>query len=145
MTVLFWPPCPLPARREVSCMVFRILLYIALATFIFGLVFKVSAWFSRTISLPPGYNTFFNRLAAFATDFIRTIFSFKLLKILKTILLDVGLQRKTFRDNKLRWIMHIMIYGGFVSLLLMRVIFESSVDKEVRSDPGMQGFIEALK
>ncbi len=100
-------------------MVFRVLLYIALTVFILGLVYKVSLWFSRTIGLSPANNLFRHRVSAFFQGFIGVLSGRKVWKLLKSLLLDVILQRRTFKENVLRWVMHIMIYAGFMLLLLM--------------------------
>jgi heterodisulfide reductase subunit C/nitrate reductase gamma subunit len=105
-------------------MVFRVLLYIALAIFILGLVYRVSTWFSRTIGIPPGNNTFSHRFSAFVTGLIRVIFSVRVLSLLRVFFLDVILQRRILREDLTRWVMHMMIYGGFMLLLLMHALGE---------------------
>lgn len=105
-------------------MVFRLLFYTALAVFILGLVYRISTWFSRTIGVAPRNNTLSRRLLAFFKGLAGVIFSRKILILLKTFLLDVLLQRRTLKEDSLRWVMHMMIYWGFMLLLLMHALGE---------------------
>ncbi|MFH1951942.1 MAG: heterodisulfide reductase-related iron-sulfur binding cluster, partial [Pseudomonadota bacterium] len=53
---------------------------------------------------------------------ISTVLSPKIIPLLKTLVLDVILQRKVLREDFLRWLMHMCIYGGFMLLLLMHAL-----------------------
>ena len=105
-------------------MVFSVLLYIALTIFILGLIYRVSTWFYRTIGVYPDNNTSLNRFFAFVKGLIKVIFSAKILVLLKALCLDVFLQRRTFKEDILRWSMHMLIYAGFMLLFLMHALGE---------------------
>ena len=105
-------------------MIFRVLLYFELAVFIIGLIYKVSTWFIRTIGTSPKDITPSHRLLAFVKGFIRTIFSKKIITLINTLILDVILQRRILKEDFTRWLMHMLIYGGFMLLLLMHALGE---------------------
>jgi heterodisulfide reductase subunit C/nitrate reductase gamma subunit len=105
-------------------MVFKVLLYFALAVFITGLIYKVSTWFFRTIGTSSRDITPSDRLLAFVKGFIRTIFSKKIITLINTLVLDVILQRRILKEDFIRWLMHMLIYGGFMLLLLMHALGE---------------------
>lgn len=103
-------------------MLFNLLLYIALALFILGSMYRISTWFLRTIGLPPANNTFSHRISRFLRGLFGVLFSKKILLLLKALFLDVILQRRILKEDVTRWVMHMMIYGGFTLLLLMHAL-----------------------
>jgi heterodisulfide reductase subunit E len=48
--------------------------------------------------------------------------------ILKIIVLDILLQRRTFRVSKLRWLMHILIFYGWLGLAFFSVVVATSCE-----------------
>lgn len=98
------------------------LTYIALAVFILALIYKISTWFRYKIGIgsediSPGV-----RFMAALRGILSTLFSRKIIILLKGLILDVLLQLRILRENFLRWLMHIFIYGGFMLLLLMHAL-----------------------
>jgi hypothetical protein len=53
---------------------------------------------------------------------VLTVFSARILTLIKVFFLDSILQRKVFQESRFRWLIHILIYGGFVLLLLMHAL-----------------------
>jgi heterodisulfide reductase subunit C/nitrate reductase gamma subunit len=103
-------------------MFFTISLYVALAIFALGMVYKISTWFRYKIGLdvintPPS-----SRISAAVKGIIRTIFSGKIFALLRVFILDVILQVRVLRQDFLRWLMHICLYIGFMLLLLMHAL-----------------------
>lgn len=98
---------------------FQASFYLALAVFLAGLVYKASFWF--TMTLGPGSERFTpgRRIAAASRGAASTIFSPKIGTLLKTFVLDVLFQRRILRESGLRWTMHMLIFWGFMLLLLM--------------------------
>jgi heterodisulfide reductase subunit C/nitrate reductase gamma subunit len=103
-------------------MAYNITLYSALAIFLIGLIYKITTWFviktapqSQTIS--PAH-----RLSAALKGIALTVFSARILTLIKVFFLDIILQRKVFQESRFRWLIHILIYGGFVLLLLMHAL-----------------------
>ncbi len=97
-----------------------ICLYVSLAVFLAGLIYKIYSWLSarigpEDISAPKRFSTAIKSI-------ILTVFSPKILTLLKVFVLDIIVQRKVFREDLLRWLAHIFIYGGFTLLLLMHAL-----------------------
>jgi heterodisulfide reductase subunit C/nitrate reductase gamma subunit len=103
-------------------MFFSISLYTALSIFVLGLLWKISTWFRYCVG--PGAREIktSKRLFAAVKGNILTILSPKILTLLKVFVLDVLFQRRIFVESRLRWAMHMCIYGGFMLLLLMHAL-----------------------
>ena len=103
-------------------MFFEISLYTSLAIFGLGLIYKVSAWFRRSIGVRAEDIPTSVRLIAATRGIVSTFFSPRFLTLLRVLILDVIFQAKILREDGLRWAMHMLIYGGFMLLLLMHAL-----------------------
>ncbi len=100
-------------------MFFTITLYISLAIFGLGLIYKVSTWFRYTVGVDARDVSPPQRVLAFVRGLTLTLFSPKILTLLKVFVLDVLLQVKVLQQDFLKWTMHMCMYYGFTLLLLM--------------------------
>jgi heterodisulfide reductase subunit C/nitrate reductase gamma subunit len=100
-------------------MLFDITLYASLAIFAAGLIYKISNWFRYEIGPDAQGISTSSRISAAARGMISTLFSAKIMTLLRVLLMDVLLQRWLMKRDFLRWLAHICIYGGFMLLLLM--------------------------
>jgi len=103
-------------------MMFDVLLYTSLIIFALGMIYKISTWFSRHIGISADQATTAERIAAAVKGIGSTIFSPKIGILVKVFLADVLLQRRILKEDRLRWVMHMLIYGGFMLLLLMHAL-----------------------
>ncbi len=103
-------------------MFLKVFLYISLVIFILALIYKVSTWFRYKIGIGAEEIPTSTRFFSAIKGILSTIFSVKILTLLKAFVLDVLLQFRILREDFLRWIMHIFIYGGFMLLLLMHAL-----------------------
>jgi heterodisulfide reductase subunit C/nitrate reductase gamma subunit len=103
-------------------MFFTASLHLALAIFGLGLLFKVSTWFRYSFDAGSGNMTPVKRVSAAIKGIILTVFSGKILTLLKVLVLDVILQNRILKEDFLRWLMHMLIYVGFMMLLLMHAL-----------------------
>jgi nitrate reductase gamma subunit len=103
-------------------MFYSISLYISLAIFIGGLIYKIATWISRKIGVDSKDIPTSKRLSSALKGIIVTIFSAKILTLIKIFVLDVLLQRKVLNEDTFRWLTHILIYGAFMLLLLMHAL-----------------------
>jgi len=103
-------------------MIFNVLLYAALIIFSLGMIYKISTWFTRKVGICADQITTAERVWAAAKGVGGTIFSPKIGILIKVVILDVLLQRRILKENALRWVMHMLIYGGFMLLLLMHAL-----------------------
>ncbi|MCG2757908.1 MAG: 4Fe-4S dicluster domain-containing protein [Desulfobacteraceae bacterium] len=107
-------------------MLFTVLLYASLFVFLLGLIYKVSTWFSLKIGIASKNFTTSERISAAAKGILEVIFSPKILILAKVFILDVVLQRRILKEDFLRWLMHMLIFSGFMMLLLMHA-FDSFI------------------
>jgi heterodisulfide reductase subunit C len=110
--------------KEVQYMMFSILLYTSLTIFALGLAYKVSTWFSRKIGIVARDITPFERISAAAKGILGVVFSTEILTLIRVAVLDVALQNRILKEDFLRWVMHMLIYGGFLLLLIMHALEE---------------------
>jgi hypothetical protein len=103
-------------------MIFSISLYASLAIFIIGLIYKISRWFSLKTSVQAKQVPSSRRVSSALRGIILTIFSGKILTLVKVFILDVLLQRKVLQEDFFRWITHLLIYGAFIFLLFMHAL-----------------------
>jgi len=88
---------------------FDSLWYPALIIFLLGLIYKIFSWFVR-------------RVRAAAGGLLAVIFSARLLTVVKAVLVDVLLQGRVFKESVARWVAHMLIFYGFMLLLLMHAL-----------------------
>ena len=103
-------------------MLFTASLYIALAVFVVGVLFKVSTWFRYNLSTDRKDTAVSKRISAAVSGVLSTVFSAKVLTLIKVLLFDVIIQCRILREDFLRWFMHMLIYAGFMLLLLMHAL-----------------------
>jgi len=103
-------------------MFYDVALYISLAIFGIGLIYKVSTWFRYTIGTDAADISTSARVLAALKGIILTLLSGKIFTLLKVFVLDVLLQIKVLRQDRLRWAMHMCIYLGFMLLLLFHAL-----------------------
>ncbi len=114
-------------------MFFTISLYISLAIFALGLIYKIFTWFSRKIGVADQDLTTFVRLSAAFKGVLGVIFSAKILTLIKVFFLDVVLQHRILKEDFSRWFMHVLIYSGFILLLLMHAL-QTHISEAIFSD-----------
>jgi len=103
-------------------MFFTISLYVALAIFGLGLVYKASTWFRFNIGVEAEKFSAQTRISKAISGIASVLFSVKILTLIKVFVVDVVLQVRILRQDFLRWLMHICIYLGFMLLLLMHAL-----------------------
>jgi len=103
-------------------MIFSVLLYVSLGIFIIGLIYKTSTWFTRKIGILIENVTTGTRVSAAVKGLLSVVFSPKILTLAKVFILDVMLQRRILMVDFLRWSMHMLIFYGFMLLLLMHAL-----------------------
>jgi heterodisulfide reductase subunit C/nitrate reductase gamma subunit len=103
-------------------MAFYITLYISLAIFTIGLIYKIATWLSVKTTIVSKDIPVSKRASSAFKGIILTVFSAKILTLVKVFFLDVIIQRKVLREDSFRWITHMLIYGGFMLLVLMHAL-----------------------
>jgi len=103
-------------------MFYSISLYISLAIFIGGLIYKIYTWLSHKIGVDSKDIPISRRLSSALKGIVLTIFSSKILTLINVFFLDIIFQRKVFNEDFFRWLTHILIYVAFMLLLLMHAL-----------------------
>jgi heterodisulfide reductase subunit C/nitrate reductase gamma subunit len=112
---------------------FDYLFYTSLTVFLLGLIYKISTWFTKKIGILGKDITAAQRVQAAARGAIGVIFSSKILMLFKAVVLDVLLQHRTLKESFTRWMAHMLIFYGFMLLLLMHAL-QSVVSEALFSD-----------
>ena len=103
-------------------MPYTILLYIALAVFGVGLVYKTAGWFRFSIGAPIPAMTLSARIRAAGKGLAAVLFSWKLYTLIRVFATDVVFQNHIRKQDTLRWIMHMLIFVGFAFLFFMHAL-----------------------
>jgi heterodisulfide reductase subunit C/nitrate reductase gamma subunit len=114
-------------------MIFDVLLYASLTICILGLIYKLSNWFTRKLGYQAYRFTTAQRVTAAAKGILTVIFSPKILTLIKVFILDVLLQLRILKEDFLRWLMHMLIFWGFILLVLFHAM-ESIISVSVFSN-----------
>ena len=109
---------------------FDYLFYTSLAVFFLGLIYKISTWFTRKIGIAGKGITTPQRLQSAVKGITGAIFSAKILALLEAVVLDVLLQRRVLKESVSRWLAHMLIFYGFMLLLLMHAL-ESVISEAI--------------
>ena len=103
-------------------MFYDIALYASLAIFVLGLIYKISAWFRRNVGVNSRNITASTRILAAIKGILGTVFSARLFTLIKVFILDVLGQARILKEDFLRWLMHMLMFWGFMLLLLMHAL-----------------------
>jgi heterodisulfide reductase subunit C/nitrate reductase gamma subunit len=103
-------------------MFLTISVYLALAIFGAGVLYKIFTWFRSSISIGADAIPLSRRIVSTFKGILLTLGSVKILTLCKVFILDIVLNRRILKEDALRWLMHLFIYGGFVLLLLMHAL-----------------------
>lgn len=101
---------------------FNILLSLSVIVCVIGLTIRLIVWFSQGISpagVPPSAGS---RAYAALRSIVSTLFSTKIVHVIKSIFVDLLFQKRIFSKNYLRWAAHTLIFVGFVLLFLMHAL-----------------------
>jgi heterodisulfide reductase subunit C/nitrate reductase gamma subunit len=101
---------------------FDYLFYTSLVIFLLGLIYKISTWFTKKIGILGKDITTAQRLQSAVRGIASVIFSSKILTLLEAVVLDVLLQRRVLKESVSRWLAHMLIFYGFMLLLLMHAL-----------------------
>ena len=103
-------------------MFYNVAIYVALTIFGVGLIYKLAGWFRFTIGIDAAHMTISTRILTFLKGLAGVIFSGKLLKMVRVFIVDVVLQLHIFQNDRLRWLMHMLIFAGFMFLLFTHAL-----------------------
>lgn len=114
-------------------MFFTMSLYFSLAIFALGVLYKASRWFRLGLTATDRRIGVVPRLSGILRSIGGALFGRGALKLARSFLLDVLLLRGTYTQDMFRWTMHMLIFWGFMLLLLMHAL-EIHVSRRLFSD-----------
>jgi heterodisulfide reductase subunit E len=91
---------------------------ISIILFLVGMYIQLDKW-GRGI--PEGATKPYGAFGALSM-IISSIFSKGIGHALEVLILDVAFQRRTYRRRKLEWLMHILIFWGWIGLLILTMV-----------------------
>ena len=112
---------------------FDYLFYTSLIVFLLGLIYRISTWFTKKIGILGKEVTTAQRLQSAIRGIAGVVFSSRILALFEAVVLDVLLQRRILKESLTRWLAHMLIFYGFVLLLLMHAL-ESVVSEALFSE-----------
>ncbi len=103
-------------------MIYTLSLYIALAIFAIGLVYRCKTWLSYKIGDLAHEQQASGRFGSAVKGIFSVLFSAGILTLAKEFFVNVIFQWKVFKENRLRWVMHMLIYAGFMLLFFFHAL-----------------------
>ncbi|MFH1035633.1 MAG: 4Fe-4S dicluster domain-containing protein [Pseudomonadota bacterium] len=103
-------------------MFFTISLYLSLAICAAGLVYKIWAWLNVSVEKEDRQYSPGQRLTASLTEMARVVFSRRIGALLKALILDGFLQKRSLSHSFVAWLAHICLFTGFTGLLLLHAL-----------------------
>lgn len=105
-------------------MLYELTLWISLAVFLFGFFYKMSGWFRFRVEMTPqtASEPESSRLKTAAKGIIATLLSTKIVDLVIVLFKDVIAQVHILKEDRLRWVMHILIFIGFMFLFFFHAL-----------------------
>ena len=105
-------------------MLYDIALYVALAIFGVGLIYKISGWFRFSVDMQNriGITPVLSRFPTALKGVFTTLFSPKLSTLARIFVRDVLLQMRIHKEDVIRWLMHMLIFVGFMFLFFTHAL-----------------------
>lgn len=117
--------------------IFNILLGLSVSICLVGVVFRLAVWFTQgirpSLSVSTPALSIGSRIGAAIQGLLGLLFSTKIFLALKSILVDLLLQKRIFDKSLLRWTAHSLIFFGFILLFFMHAL-GSIVSQAIFSD-----------
>ena len=110
-------------------MFFQWSLYLALLICVLGLIYKIRSWLTTSVDRQGRQYSAGQRFSTAIGGFFRVVFSARVGPMLKGLIVDGFLQRRSLNHSVAAWIAHILVFFGFMGLLIlhaMGAIFISS-------------------
>jgi heterodisulfide reductase subunit C/nitrate reductase gamma subunit len=105
-------------------MFFSISLYLALAICLVGLIYKVYSWLTVSVDRRDRQYSAGKRAGAAISGLLRTVFSSHIGAFLRGLVWDGLLQGRSLNHSALAWVAHILLFVGFMGLLLLHALGE---------------------
>ncbi len=119
-------------------MFYDVAYYISLTVFFAGVLWRIRSWFTRRVGDVAHEQTTFGRVTGVAKSVVFTLFSKQIVYVIREFFVNVMMQYKILRENTARWIMHMLVFAGFLLLFFLHVI------DDTYSHPWIDGYFSTL-
>jgi heterodisulfide reductase subunit C/nitrate reductase gamma subunit len=119
-------------------MAFDIFLNSSLIILALGLLFKLVQWFSYKIGIRAENAGFMQRASSALKGVLFTIITPKVFVLIYAFIVDALFQFKILKQDFLRWLMHMLIFWGFMLLLFMHAL------ETLISDPYLPNYFSTV-
>lgn len=103
-------------------MFFTVCLIVSLAVCLVGCVIRIGSWFKTSIGSDQATVSASQRLRGAAKGLLGAVFSRRVIGLAGALVLDVLLLRRSFRESRIQWLMHMCLFYGFGLLVLMHAL-----------------------
>lgn len=103
-------------------MLFSLSLYLSLGVGLAGLIYKIWSWLTISVDKDDEQYSPGQRIKASLVEMARVVFSRRLGLLLKALVLDGLLQRRSMAHSRFAWLAHICIFTGFTGLVLFHAM-----------------------
>jgi len=103
-------------------MFFDVVLKLSLGIFLLGTFLQVRRWFRVRIGPDAAAFSGWQRVGAALRGMVPVVFGRRVFSLLRALIFDVLLQTRTLRRDVRRWIAHILVFYGFLLLLVMHAL-----------------------
>jgi heterodisulfide reductase subunit C len=100
----------------------NVALWVAVAAFAAGVSWKISAWFRGGLDPAARRIGAWSRAGAAIRGIASTVASARAVTLLRSLVLDVLLQRRLLRESAARWLAHMAMFVAFAALVLMHAL-----------------------
>ena len=111
-------------------MTFNILLTIALAVCLVGLLARAVRWFTGGVTASDFDLPAADRLSGVALAGMKSLFGANMVSVIKGLVFDGLFQVRLLRADRSRWVAHILIFWGFMPLLVFHAL-DGVITKEL--------------
>ncbi len=101
---------------------FNLLLTVAVSVCLIGILLRLYVWVSQGIHPPSVAIAFPERLSAAGRALAGALFGPRLITTLKSVVLDLLLQKRVLDKSLLRWVAHGLIFSGFLLLFFLHAL-----------------------
>lgn len=102
-------------------MIFNLIFYFSLSICIVGTCYKAVAWTRKTVGYERGLASS-HRFSTLFKGMLLTVFSLKIFSLVPVFFIDVLFQGRILKTSLLRWLMHFLIFVGFLALVFMHAL-----------------------
>ncbi len=100
----------------------KLLIGLSVIICLIGVIIRVSRWFSQGIRPSATFISHSDRITSAIRATVTAFFSPQIIKVIKSLFLDILFQFRSFDKSLLRWSAHFLIFSGFLLLFFFHAL-----------------------